>query len=114
MKMPAEKGAKMNKKHLRVLGLALALALAGLAPVPPLVHASVYSPAYSPAPLSVRPFLLSSASTCTHDNYDDVWTYYSDATMKTAVGRCENDCGLYCHCWGTQTQWFTVVSSRNC
>lgn len=99
----------MNTKHLRVLGLALALPLAALAPVPPAVHASVYTAAPS-VHASVNLF----AGTCARDPYDDIWIYYSDATMKTVVGRCENDCGLYCHCSGIQTPYFTVTTSRNC
>jgi hypothetical protein len=88
----------MIKNHLRVLGLALALAVAVLASVPPSVHASVYASAYS----------------CARDSYDDIWVYYSDSTYTTVVGRCENDCGLYCHCSGTQTPYYIVITSRNC
>ncbi len=88
----------MITNRLRVLGLALVLALAALASVPPSLHASVYASAFS----------------CARDSYDDIWIYYSDATYTTVVGRCEDDCGLYCHCSGTQTPYFTVITSRNC
>jgi len=100
----------MNTKHLRVLGLALALALAALAPVPPSVHASVHAF----APPAVHASIYASAFTCARDSYDDIWIYYSDATMTTVVGRCEDDCGLYCHCSGIKTPYFTVITSRNC
>ena len=100
----------MNTKHLRVLVLALALPLAALAPVPPAVHASVYTA----APPAVHASVYLSAGTCARDPYDDFWTYYSDATMTTVVGTCENDCGLYCHCSGTITPYYRVTTSRNC
>lgn len=72
--------------------LIAALALAGLAAAPPAAHAFFCNP---------------------HDIEWDTWTYYSDATYTTIVGRCSNDCGT-CECYGTQTIYVKVHSQPIC
>ncbi len=81
----------MKSNRFKLLGLALGFALTGLAMAP--------RPAY--------------AFICGHDLFDDQFTFYSDATHTTVVGYCDNDCGT-CYCSGTQTSYYTVVSSRVC
>jgi Family of unknown function (DUF6289) len=81
----------MTMKRFKLLGLALGLALVMLSLVPLPAH----------------------AVSCGRDSYDDVWTFYSDATHTTVVGQFENDCGACTH-WGIQTAYFTVVTSRIC
>ena len=81
----------MKVNRFRLLGLALGLALVALALVP----------------------LPGLAVVCGRDNFDDLWTFYSDAAHTTVVGQFENDCGSCTH-WGTQTAYYTVVTSRIC
>jgi hypothetical protein len=81
----------MTMNRFRLLGLALGLALVALSLVPLPAH----------------------AVSCGRDSYDDLWTFYSNATYTTVVGQFENDCGACTH-WGIQTAYYTVVTSRLC
>jgi hypothetical protein len=81
----------MSGNRCRVLGLVLVLSLVVLALAP----------------------LPANAFVCHRQNLDDLFTYFSDATMTHAVGTCENDCGQ-CWCSGRQTPYYQVITSRIC
>ena len=81
----------MKMIRFRLLSLALGLALVALSLTP----------------------LPAQAVSCGPDNFDDQWTFYSDASHTTVVGHFENDCGTCIH-RGIQTQYYTVITSRIC
>ena len=48
-------------------------------------------------------------------NFTDFWTYFSDASHTTVVGRCEKDCGCGARfCSGQQTAYFIVTTTPGC
>ncbi len=81
----------MSSPRLRLLGLIIALVLVALAAAPSAAHAFV----------------------CRPQPYDSMWVYYSDASMTTIVGTCENDCGT-CWCSGMQRPYYHVSSTGVC
>jgi hypothetical protein len=48
-------------------------------------------------------------------SFTDFWTYFSNASHTTVVGRCEKDCGCAPRfCSGQQTQYYIVTTSSGC